>query len=213
MNNFGGFGQQGYGYSVNYLYEEIGNILGLNKEYQLVVVGYGRLGQAMASYIYKNERIFISEESLTLRKSSVTEFEDAEILTCRSLAGFVKEATHRYRGHHGTGRAQIVADTVSDAGIKAIWNFTAVDLELPVDGGGERTCQRQLARVDLLYAGYAARGRGLGDEGAHGAHGRTPLRKVLLSIFRKYHFAIFLHKKKATGLLTGCFFTSYVCRM
>ena len=61
LNNFGGFGQQGYGYSVNYLYEEIGNILGLNKEYQLVVVGYGRLGQAMASYIYKN-----------VRKSSVT---------------------------------------------------------------------------------------------------------------------------------------------
>ena len=52
------FGQQGYGYSVNYLYEEIGNILGLNKEYQLVVVGYGRLGQAMASYIYKNEKNF-----------------------------------------------------------------------------------------------------------------------------------------------------------
>ena len=58
LNNFGGFGQQGYGYSVNYLYEEIGNILGLNKEYQLVVVGYGRLGQAMASYIYKNEKNF-----------------------------------------------------------------------------------------------------------------------------------------------------------
>ena len=54
LNNFGGFGQQGYGYSVANLYDEIGNILGLNKEYKIVVVGYGRLGQAMASYINKN---------------------------------------------------------------------------------------------------------------------------------------------------------------
>ncbi len=119
------------------------------------------------------------------------EFEDAEILTCRSLAGFVKKRHIDIAVITVPAEKAIVADTVSDAGIKAIWNFTAVDLELPDDGGGERTCQRQLARVDLLYAGYAARGRGLGDEGAHGAHGRTPLRKVLLSIFRKYHFAIF----------------------
>ena len=72
LNNFGGFGQQGYGYSVNYLYEEIGNILGLNKEYQLVVVGYGRLGRRWPAISIRMKRIFISEESLTLRKSSVT---------------------------------------------------------------------------------------------------------------------------------------------
>ena len=58
LNNFGGFGQQGYGYSVDYLYEEIGNILGLNRKYKMVIVGYGRIGQAMASYISKNELNF-----------------------------------------------------------------------------------------------------------------------------------------------------------
>ena len=90
LNNFGGFGQQGYGYSVNYLYEEIGNILGLNKEYQLVVVGYGRLGQAMASYIYKNEKNFHIRGIFDVKEIiRDVEFEDAEILTCRSLAGFV----------------------------------------------------------------------------------------------------------------------------
>ena len=135
LNNFGGFGQQGYGYSVNYLYEEIGNILGLNKEYQIVVVGYGRLGQAMASYIYKNEKNFHIRGIFDVKEIiRDVEFEDAEILTCRSLAGFVKEQ------HIDIAvitvpaeKAQIVADTVSDAGIKAIWNFTAVDLELPDD--------------------------------------------------------------------------------
>ena len=123
LNNFGGFGQQGYGYSVNYLYEEIGNILGLNKEYQLVVVGYGRLGQAMASYIYKNEKNF-----------HIRGIFDVKEIIRDVLAGFVKEQ------HIDIAvitvpaeKAQIVADTVSDAGIKAIWNFTAVDLELPDD--------------------------------------------------------------------------------
>ena len=49
LNNFGGFGQQGYGYSVTNLHEQIGSILGLDKTYKMVIVGYGRLGQAMAS--------------------------------------------------------------------------------------------------------------------------------------------------------------------
>ena len=39
LNNFGGFGQQGYGYSVDGLYKEISAILGLDKEYRMVIVG------------------------------------------------------------------------------------------------------------------------------------------------------------------------------
>ena len=58
LNNFGGFGQQGYGYSVTNLHEQIGSILGLDKTYKMVIVGYGRLGQAMASYISNNEPNF-----------------------------------------------------------------------------------------------------------------------------------------------------------
>ncbi len=41
LNNFGGFGQQGYGYNVEYLYEEIGRILGLDKKHNLIIVGAG----------------------------------------------------------------------------------------------------------------------------------------------------------------------------
>ena len=58
LNNFGGFGQEGYGYSVANLHDEIGGILGLDKEYKMVIVGYGRLGQAIASYIANNEPKF-----------------------------------------------------------------------------------------------------------------------------------------------------------
>ena len=50
LNNFGGFGQQGYGYNVEDLYSEIGKILGLTRNYNTVIVGAGNLGQALANY-------------------------------------------------------------------------------------------------------------------------------------------------------------------
>lgn len=50
FNYFGGFGQQGYGYNVEYLYSEIGDILGLNAGYTTVIVGAGNLGRALASH-------------------------------------------------------------------------------------------------------------------------------------------------------------------
>ena len=51
LNNFGGFGQQGYGYNVKFLYEEIGKILGLNQQHNIIVIGAGNLGQALANYV------------------------------------------------------------------------------------------------------------------------------------------------------------------
>ena len=59
FNNFGGFGQQGYGYKVEYLYEEIGRILGLDKTHNLIIIGAGNLGQALANYINFERRGFI----------------------------------------------------------------------------------------------------------------------------------------------------------
>ena len=50
LNNFGGFGQQGYGYNVEHLYTEIGKILGLDQEHKVVIIGAGNLGQAIANY-------------------------------------------------------------------------------------------------------------------------------------------------------------------
>ena len=50
LNNFGGFGQQGYGYNVRYLHSEIAKILGLDKTHKMIIVGAGNLGQALANY-------------------------------------------------------------------------------------------------------------------------------------------------------------------
>ena len=51
LNCFGGFGQQGYGYIVDQLCDEIGSILGLQNQYKAILVGAGNLGQAIASHM------------------------------------------------------------------------------------------------------------------------------------------------------------------
>lgn len=51
LNCFGGFGQQGYGYSVSQLKEEIKNILGLNNDYKAILIGAGNLGKAVAMHM------------------------------------------------------------------------------------------------------------------------------------------------------------------
>ena len=56
LNNFGGFGQQGYGYNVKYLYTEIGKILGLDVQHPMIIIGAGNLGQRWrTTWISKRE--------------------------------------------------------------------------------------------------------------------------------------------------------------
>ncbi len=149
LNNFGGFGQQGYGYSVANLYEEIGNILGLNKEYRIVVIGYGRLGQAMASYINKNEKQFNIEGIFDVSDKFKDEvFKNVHVYPMSELKDFVVEnkieiaviTVPRDKG-------QMVADALVEAGIKGIWNFSSVDLELP-----ENICVENVHMSDSLHA-------------------------------------------------------------
>ena len=58
LNNFGGFGQQGYGYNVRYLYTEIGKSLGLDTVHPMIILGAGNLGQALANYVDFEKRGF-----------------------------------------------------------------------------------------------------------------------------------------------------------
>ena len=59
FNNFGGVGQQGYGYKVEYIYGEIGKILGLDQTHNLIIIGAGNLGQALANYMNFERRGFL----------------------------------------------------------------------------------------------------------------------------------------------------------
>jgi redox-sensing transcriptional repressor len=92
LNNFGGFGQQGYGYNVQYLYDEISKLLGLDVPHKMVIVGAGNLGQAIANYgNFKNRGFEITalfdKNPELIGKKTV----DAEILDIEYLYDYVKE--------------------------------------------------------------------------------------------------------------------------
>ena len=135
FNNFGGFGQQGYGYKVNFLYDEIAKILGINKTHHLIIVGAGNLGQALANYMNFERRgfhftgIFDCNETLYGRK-----IRDMYVQPMENLETFVKDndIDIAVLTIPKTGAVK-VADNLVKCGVKAFWNFAHVDLNVPSD--------------------------------------------------------------------------------
>ena len=133
FNNFGGFGQQGYGYNVEYLYEEISKILGLDKKHNLVIVGAGNLGQALANYMNFERRgflfkgLFDNNPALYGRK-----IRDMEVRPMEELPTFVREneIDIAVLTIPKTSAVAVAEQLVRD-GIKAIWNFAHIDLNVP----------------------------------------------------------------------------------
>lgn len=132
LNNFGGFGQQGYGYNVQYLYDEIGKILGLEEQHNIIVIGAGNLGQALANYS-KFEKlgfmiIGLFDINPTLMGKSLR---GIPIMMLEELENFV--STHKVDIAALTmpkSSADTIANRLVDLGICAIWNFAHVDLNL-----------------------------------------------------------------------------------
>ena len=81
LNCFGGFGQQGYGYSVSQLKEEIKNILGLNNDYKAILIGAGNLGKAVAMRILKNSVLSLSLVLTATNKKSVQSSTELQLKT------------------------------------------------------------------------------------------------------------------------------------
>lgn len=133
FNNFGGFGQQGYGYKVEYLYEEIGKILGLHKTHNLIIIGAGNLGQALANYMNFERRgflfrgIFDNNSALFGKK-----IRDLEVRPMEELETFVKENEIDIAVLTiPKASALEVAERLARQDIKGIWNFAHIDLNLP----------------------------------------------------------------------------------
>lgn len=133
LNNFGGFGQQGYGYNVEYLYTEIGKILGLDRKYNLIIVGAGNLGQALANYSDFERRGFLIRGIFDInpRLNGMT-IRGVEIKMMDELEQFVKDNTvHIAAITIPKAKAPQVAGDLAKWGVKAIWNFAPTDLNLP----------------------------------------------------------------------------------
>ncbi|WP_434797771.1 redox-sensing transcriptional repressor Rex [Terrisporobacter vanillatitrophus] len=135
LNNFGGFGQQGYGYNIEDLHTEIGKILGLDKSYSAVLIGAGNLGQAIANYAgfrkagFEIKALFDANPKVIGLK--IREF---EILDSDFIEEYVKENNIDIGilcvPKNG---AQQLADRLVNAGAKGIWNFAPIDLNVSKD--------------------------------------------------------------------------------
>ena len=133
LNNFGGFGQQGYGYNVKYLYTEIGKILGLDTVHPMIIVGAGNLGQALANYVEFEKRGFklvgIFDVNPVLEGIAIR---GIEIQMISDLPFFLKENNVEIAILTlPKNKAIDMADILIENGIKAIWNFAHVDLDTP----------------------------------------------------------------------------------
>ncbi|MDO5539897.1 MAG: redox-sensing transcriptional repressor Rex [Eubacteriales bacterium] len=135
LNNFGGFGQQGYGYNVKYLYNEIGKILGLDKTYNVIIVGAGNLGQALANYVKFEKRGFRVIGMFDVNENLVGKrVRGIEIKMLDDLKPFLEEnEIHIATLTLPKQAAEEVAVRLVEGGVKAIWNFAHTDLNLPED--------------------------------------------------------------------------------
>jgi redox-sensing transcriptional repressor len=156
LNCFGDFGQQGYGYNVRELFNQIRSILGLEKEYKTIIIGAGNIGQAIANYTgfhklgFQLTGIFDANPKLVGMK-----IQDIEINEIDTL----KE--HVTKNNVDIGiicvpriNAQKVCDVLVEGGVKGIWNFAPVDLNVPEDVTVENVhlSESMLTLIYLLHS-------------------------------------------------------------
>ena len=158
LNCFGEFGQQGYGYNVEMLFNEIGNILGLNKVYNSIIIGAGNMGRALANYGNFKKWGFIITGIFDVDKKVIgKKINNIEVLPLDSIDDYVKK--------NKTDIAIIcvpyeqtpdIANKMTLLGIKGLWNFSPMDLEL----SGDVTVENVHLSDSLMVLGYRLNNKG-----------------------------------------------------
>lgn len=133
LNHFGSFGQQGCGYNTDVLHAALGSILGLDRSYRMVVIGAGNIGSALASYPgfarrgFQIEAVFDSDASRIGTASG-----SLSVLDAAGLGAYVSSRRVDIAAIAVPDQAaQAVADVLVAAGIRGIWNFAHVRLNVP----------------------------------------------------------------------------------
>lgn len=130
LNCFGGFGQQGYGYNVESLRHEIGEILGVNKKQPAIIIGMGNLGRALALHIDFSERgceligLFDSNPELAgvmVGETAIRSFAEIERFCAEREPKVAVLCVPK-------DSAKEIADKLVNLGIKGFWNFSHYDL-------------------------------------------------------------------------------------
>ena len=132
LNCFGGFGQQGYGYNVVELYNEIGDILGLNQKYSAVIIGAGNLGRAIATHMAFEKRGF----------NLIGIFDKKESIAGQMIKGMpvrhINGLDEFCRAHKPNVAVLCIPETETEAtvkqliklGVSGFWNFSHYDFNL-----------------------------------------------------------------------------------
>ena len=135
LNNFGGFGQQGYGYNVQYLYDEIGKILGLDQSHNIIIIGAGNLGQAIANYTRFDKLGFYTIALFDVDPELIgKDVRGIKIYSLHELDAFCQ--SHKVDIAALTmpkQSADNIANKLVELGVRAIWNFAHVDLNVTDD--------------------------------------------------------------------------------
>lgn len=133
FNCFGGFGQQGYGYNVPNLYQKIGEILGLNCGYSLIIIGAGNMGHALVNYANLEKRGFKVIGIFDNDKKKIGDtIKGIEIMDINTLDDFCakNDVTIAALSLPGS-EVKKIAEKLISIGIKGLWNFSFTDIKVP----------------------------------------------------------------------------------
>lgn len=132
FNCFGGFGQQGYGYSIDLLYEKIGNILGLDEPVKAVMLGVGNLGRVVANNMDFKKLGFELIGTFDCAADVIgTQVAGRKVLDVAKLEEFCNE--NRPLAAFicvPTSAAKELTDRLVDLGVQGFWNFSHYDIAL-----------------------------------------------------------------------------------
>lgn len=149
LNNFGGFGKQGYGYDVNALYESVSEILGLTTFHNAIIIGAGNLGQAIANYqafrkyCLNLKAIFDVDSKIIGKKINgleVLHISELETIVKREKISIAVITTPK------TVAFEIAQNLMSFKTIEGIWNFAPIDIE-----GNDKVFVENVSLLDSLY--------------------------------------------------------------
>ncbi len=132
LNCFGGFGQQGYGYNVRYLYNEISHILGVECHFNAIIVGIGNLGKALSTNAMFAKREINIKGLFDTNPEVIGEtFDGLTVMDASKMSDFCKQnsidiaiLTIPKAAAHDT------AVLLAQSGIKGFWNFSNAELSL-----------------------------------------------------------------------------------
>lgn len=133
LSYFGSFGQQGYGYNVEELLNQVKQILGLHKKYSMVLIGAGNLGKAIASYDWFREQGFEIEAIFDIDPHLVGNFlGGTTILHANQLESYLQQNKIDVAILATPKKASSdIANLIVNAGVESIWNFSPAHLDLP----------------------------------------------------------------------------------